>query len=221
MTDRERVYPDPPSAAAACARYIADFLEQSPRPLSFAISGGATPALLFDSLAAAHCGWDGVHIFWVDERAVPPTDPASNYRLAEERLLRPAAIPPGQVHRIRGELPPGEAARLYTEELRGRLPIDLLHLGMGADGHTASLFPASPLLDDRSGIAAPVPGRGRVTLLPGVLLAARNTVFLVTGTDKAATLDEVFRKSCAPQIRPACLFRDSAFWFLDRSAARP
>jgi 6-phosphogluconolactonase len=219
MTEGEHVYPDAGAAAAACALHIAGLLERAGRPASLALSGGSTPGLLFDALAGAGIGWDGVHIFWADERSVSPDDPASNYRLAEEHLLRPAGIAPGQVHRIRGELPPEEAAKLYSAELRDWPAFDVLHLGMGADGHTASLFPGSPLLEDRGNIAAAVPGRHRVTLLPGILLAARHTVFLAAGRDKAEALRDVLRDPCDPHRRPACLFRDRAHWFVDLAAA--
>src|SRR5207249_6007969 len=130
---------------------------------------------------------------------------ASNYRLADECLIRPAQIPHRQVHRICGEMTPKTAAARYAEEIRdffglgeGEFPhFDLVHRGMGPDAHTASLFPGDPLLEDREHIAAPVYveklKQWRVTLLPGALLAAKHTVFLVTGEDKAEAVRNVFQ----------------------------
>jgi 6-phosphogluconolactonase len=125
-----------------------------------------------------------------DERCVPPSDPASNYRLAKDWLIQGARIPERNVHRIAGEIAPKEAAHLYAEQIRrffSREPdemprFDVVQCGMGAAAHTASLFPGEPLLDDRAGIAAavfaPQSRQWRVTLLPGPLLAARHVVYL-------------------------------------------
>jgi len=166
---------------------------------TLAISGGSTPKLLFARLAASGFSWDRVHLFWVDEAHGAATDPASNYKLAYDHLIGPAHIAPHQVHRIVGELPPEAAAEKYTQEIRdffrlqkGELPkFDVVHRGIGPDAHTASLFPGEPLIDDLQGIAsavyAPQFKQWRVTLLPGVLLAARHTVFLVCGADKSGS----------------------------------
>ena len=214
-----RLYGDAGAAAAECARRLAgvlgEALEGTGRA-TLAVSGGSTPRLLFDSLAGAGLPWGRIHVFWTDERAVPPDHPQSNYRLAMEHLLGPAGVPPAQAHRMAGELPPEEAARLYTGELRGffglspgALPcFDAVHLGMGADGHTASLFPGSPLLEDRANIAAAafngaVQPPWRVTLLPGVLAAARHTVFLVAGEDKAGVVREVLEGPYEPRQLPS------------------
>jgi len=198
---------------------------------SFAVSGGSTPKLLFDRLAASGVGWDRVHLFWVDERCVPPTDDASNYKLAHQHLIAPARIPDGNVHRIHGELDPAEAAARYAEDIRrffrldgAELPrFDVMHRGMGPDAHTASLFPGSALIDDHAGIAAavfaPQFNQWRVTLLPGVLEAARHTVLLVAGADKAEALRGVFHEAYDPRKYPAQIAATQAVWFLDRSAA--
>lgn len=229
--------PDPDSAAQACARHITGILEQAlsgQDRATMALSGGTTPGLLFDHLVRSGFRWDRVHFFWVDERAVPPTDPQSNYRLAEERLLVPARVPHNHVHRIDGELHPDRAARRYAEEIQeffrlepGQMPhFDVVHRGMGPDGHTASLFPGSPMLDDREGIAAAVfaehLNQWRVTLLPGVLLAARHTVFLVTGADKAEAVRNVFQCDYEPRRYPAQIASHHGrrvAWFVDQAAA--
>jgi len=229
--------PDAQGAAEACARHIFGLLEAAVAArgrASLAISGGSTPKLMFQKMAATPCAWDRVHLFFVDERCVPPEDAASNYRLANENLIAAAKIPAANVHRILGEIEPAEAARRYAEEIReffglkeGELPpFDVLHRGMGPDAHTASLFPGDPLIDDRTGIAAATFAKKfniwRVTLLPGVLLAARNTVFLVAGEDKVEALRAVFHAPYDPKKLPSQLGNDgdSVAWFLDESAAR-
>src|SRR5438477_3911861 len=204
------VYDDAQQTASACVRKILELLStalsRAPRA-TIAISGGSTPKLLFGELAKAEFDWTNVHIFWVDERCVPPTDPQSNYKLAKETLLDPARIPAGNVHRIQGELDPHVAARLYADEIRaffalppGLLPaFNIIHRGMGPDAHTASLFPGEPLIDDHKNIAAAVYvekfHQWRVTLLRGVLEAARQTIMLVAGDDKAVPLPSVL---CGP-----------------------
>ena len=231
MSANRNVLPDAASAAEACARHILRLLADAlgERDATLAISGGSTPNLLFDRLAASGFRWDRVHLFWVDERCVPPTDDASNYKLAREHLIEPAGIPAANVHRILGELEPHEAASRYGEEV-GRVfrpastpRFDVVHLGMGPDGHTASLFPGSPLLEDREGVAAavyaPKFNQWRVNLLPGVLIAARNIVFLVAGADKAQTLRSALEGEYDPRKIPARIVARQATWFLDRAAA--
>jgi len=237
MSVRWHTYPDPAGAAEACAHHIAALLDEAlagQDRATLAVSGGATPRLLFDKLAAARLPWDRIHLFWVDERCVPPHDPQSNYRLAEDHLIRPARVPLRNVHRIDGELKPEHAARRYVEDIQesfalepGELPhFDVVQRGMGADAHTASLFPGSPLIDDRDGIASAVYveklRQWRVTLLPGVLMAARHTVFLVTGADKAPAVRNVFQAEYDPKLYPAQMASHHSrrvAWFLDQAAA--
>ncbi|HLK46828.1 MAG TPA: 6-phosphogluconolactonase, partial [Bryobacteraceae bacterium] len=182
-------------------------------------------------LAALRFDWSRVHLFWVDERCVPPADPASNYKLAKDWLLPGARFPERNVHRIVGEIAPQEAAHRYTEEIRrffkldpGEMPqFDVVQCGMGPDGHTASLFPGSPLIGDRAGIAeavfAPQLNQWRVTLLPGPLLAARNVLYLASGADKAEAARAVFEGPSEPQKFPAQLIGKRGEWFLDEAAA--
>jgi 6-phosphogluconolactonase len=201
---------------------------------TFAISGGSTPRLLFEKLAQTKFRWDHVHLFWVDERCVQPSDPASNYKLAEDYLIRPAHIPQRHAHRIVGEIAPKAAATRYDGEIRdffgleeGEMPhFDLVHRGMGPDAHSASLFPGEPLIDDREHIAAavfvPKFNQWRVTLLPGVLLAAKHTVFLVAGEDKAEAVRAVFKEEYEPMKYPAQIASHhgrGVVWFLDGKAA--
>jgi 6-phosphogluconolactonase len=226
-------YPDAKIAAEACAGFIIERLSDT-EEATLAVSGGSTPKPMFEALAARRFPWDRVHVFWVDERAVPPTDPQSNYKLAAESFLIPAGVPQNNIHRVHAELTPEAAARRYEEHIRdffglepGEMPhFDVIHRGMGPDAHTASLFPGEPLIDARQGIAAAVYvgklGQWRITLLPGVLESARNTAMLVTGPDKAEALRAVFQEPYAPKNYPAQLgSRSSAVtWFLDQSAAR-
>ena len=167
MSVRWHKLPDANATAEAGAHHIIGLLEEVSRGqefATFAVSGGSTPKLMFQKLAATRFPWDKVHIFWVDERCVPPTDDASNFKLADDFLIHPAHIPQRNVHRVMGELTPATAAKRYAGEVRdffgleeGEMPrFDVVHRGMGPDAHTASLFPGEPLIDDREGIAAAV-----------------------------------------------------------------
>lgn len=233
----ERVMaPTPQAAAEACAGRILELLDtaltQAPHA-TLAVSGGSSPKPMFDSLARSGFRWDRVHIFWVDERCVPPTDDASNYGMVYEHLIAPARIPEENVHRIRGEMAPREAAKRYEEEIRGffksrGLPgpprFDVVHRGMGADGHTASIFPGEPLIWECRGIVAglfaPRLNQWRVTLLPGALVSAKHTVVLATGADKADAVRAVFEEPYDPIRIPAQIEAGHATWFLDDAAAR-
>lgn len=236
MSVHQIVSPNAQGAAEFCADHIFGLLKlalgRNDRA-SLAVSGGSTPKLLFQKMAATPFAWDRVHLFFVDERCVPPSDSASNYKLANDNLIAPAHIPTGNVHRIIGEVAPPDGAERYAAEIReffglreGEMPqFDIIHRGMGPDAHTASLFPGDPLINDVAGIAASTFAKKfnqwRVTLLPGVLRAARNTVFLVAGEDKAEPLHSVFHAPYDPMKYPSQLGNDgeSVAWFLDASAA--
>ncbi|MGB9456508.1 MAG: 6-phosphogluconolactonase [Bryobacteraceae bacterium] len=226
-----------PAAAEACAGQIVASLEEvlsSQELATLAVSGGTSPKLMFERLAAANLPWNRTHLFFVDERMVPPSDPASNFKLANDHLILPARVPQSSVHRVLGELAPQAAAQRYAEEIRrffglneGDLPrFDVVHRGMGPDGHSASLFPGDPLIEDREGIAAatfaPQFRQWRVTLLPGVLMAAKSTVFLVTGDDKKEALRSVIKGEYDPMKYPAQIATrpgHDVAWFLDEAAA--
>lgn len=232
------IYPGEQKAAEAAAQSVLNLLEERLSGESYAtvaVSGGKSPKLMFEAMAHAKFDWSRVHIFWVDERAVPPSDPQSNYLLAEQTLLNPAHIPAKNVHRVQAELTPDEAAQRYTTEIReffslepGELPhFDVVHRGVGPDAHTASLFPGEPLIEDRENIAAAVYveklTQFRITLLPGVLLAARHTVMLVSGADKAEAVRAIFQEPYQPVKYPAQITAHhgrSVSWFLDQPAAR-
>jgi 6-phosphogluconolactonase len=229
---------DANAAAEAGARHIIGLLEEAlsgQDTATFAVSGGTTPKLMFQKLAATRFPWEKVHIFWVDERSVPPTDVASNFKLADDFLIQAAHIPHRNVHRVMGELPPAAAAKRYAGEIReffglegSEMPrFDVVHRGMGPDAHSASLFPGEPLIDDREGIAAAVYvaqlHQWRVTLLPGALMAAKHTVFVVAGDDKAEAVRAVFQEEYDPKKYPAQIVPPQGrgvTWFLDEAAAR-
>jgi len=231
------VYATASEAAHACALRAAEFLTKrliQAEFATFAISGGSTPAIMFPILAACPVDWKRVHLFQVDERRVPPDDEKSNYRLAFQDLITPAKIPAENVHRIHGELTAEEAAMRYVADIQqffgtnpGVVPVfDLVHRGMGGESHTASLFPGEPLIGDTTGIAAavtvPVAPYERVTLLPGPLAAARHTLMLVAGADKAKALQQVLHSQYEPFHYPAQIgtWGDAnADWFVDTAAA--
>jgi 6-phosphogluconolactonase len=231
-----RILPTTQAAAEECAAFILKSLAQtleSQERATLAISGGSSPKLLFSVMAKAAFDWSKVHFFWVDERCVPPTDGQSNFKLADDALLTPAKIPLQNIHRVYGELPPEEGAARYVADIaavfqvkKGELPVfDMLHRGMGPDGHTASLFPGEPLIADRTGIAAHVwvekTKMDRVTLLPGVLLAAKHTVLQVSGAEKADALKHVLTGPEDLLSYPCQLGSrgEKATWFLDEAAA--
>jgi 6-phosphogluconolactonase len=183
------VYGDAEAAAKAAVEWIvASYVLVGQRTFRMALAGGTTPKLAYASLAGADLQWTGVEVFFSDERAVPPQDPASNFRMVDEVLLSRVSIPKSNVHRMQGELGAERAAEVYEREL-GTAPCDLVVLGMGDDGHTASLFPGSPALaeTERRVVAAPspVPPLERVTFTFRALDEARLVLFLITGRAKA------------------------------------
>ena len=208
-----------------------------------ALSGGSTPRALFALLAserfAASVDWSRVHVCWGDERAVPPDAAASNYRMAREALLDHVPIPASQVYRIRGEDPPMKAAADYEQTLRTLFatpvgpprpePVarfDLVLLGMGDNGHTASLFPGLHAVREaeRWVVAESVAevGMWRITLTPVVLNAAAEVVFLVGGADKAAMLHRVLDGPVDPDALPAQIVaphHGRLRWLVDTGAA--
>jgi 6-phosphogluconolactonase len=208
-----------------------------------ALAGGSTPRGLYAALAMSEVAglvdWRRTHVFWGDERCVPPDDPASNYRLARITLLDRVAIPAANVHRIRGEDAPEQAAVAYERELRQVLDtpdgppsvrpgrrLDLVLLGMGGNGHTASIFPRLAAVRERerwvmAEHVAEVAG-WRITLTPPVLNAAAQVLFLVSGADKAAMLHRVLEGPIDPDALPAQVIapRDGALtWLVDEGAA--
>ena len=225
-------------AAARFRRVAADRVAAAGR-FSVALSGGSTPRALYRLLGEPPfreaIDWPRVHLFWGDERFVPPDHADSNYRLAREAFISRVPIPSGNVHPMPTEAAdPNAAAAQYEETLRRFLAVpegewprfDLILLGLGADGHTASLFPGSPLLDEHRRLvaAAHVPklDAWRLTLTPPALRGARHVVFLVSGSDKASVLREVVEGPYDPHRLPAQLVqpeKGDLTWLVDEAAA--
>jgi 6-phosphogluconolactonase len=186
------------------------------------LAGGRTPGPVYRELASeSSVDWQQVDVFFGDERAVPPDHPDSNYRMVNLALLSRVPIPPDQIHRMEAERPDREAvAREYERALPLRL--DVLVLGMGPDGHTASLFPGSPALDERRRLVVPVhgpkPPAERLTITPPVIEAARRVAVIATGEDKMAMVARAIEGPFAPKAVPVQLARRGV-WFLDRAAA--
>ena len=228
--------PDPESVAQRATRAISARLaaarEQRGRA-HLALSGGTTPGRTYELLAAGERDWDGIDVWFADERCVPPDDKESNYRLARETLLDPAGIAAAAVHRMEGELGPDEGARRYAEALRDGLAsgpepapvLDVIVLGIGPDGHVASLFPGAATLDAGEDAVclgvrdSPKPPPERITLSLAVLRAARSCVLLATGPAKA---DAVAAMLGAPDRRvPASLLRRERLVVIADDAAAP
>jgi 6-phosphogluconolactonase len=235
------VYADALEVARTAARRFVDWAWQAiARDGQFhvALSGGSTPREMYRLLATSEyrtqIDWARVHLFWGDERAVPPDNPESNYGAARRELLLRVPIPAGNVHRMEAEDPNiGAAAQRYEAALREYLPLDdrgfprfhLVFLGMGADGHTASLFPGTQALRETSRwVSTPMVaklGMRRMTLTLPVLEAARRITFLITGADKAARLQEVLCGSPQPPL-PAQMVQPregERIFLVDRAAA--
>ena len=222
------------AAADEFARSAAEAVRDG-RPFRVALSGGSTPRALYRRLTRppyrAAIAWKRVRFFWGDERCVPPGSRRSNYRMARETLIDPLEIPPRQVFRMKGEQEPQAAARAYEQTLRrhaaGRpVRLDLVLLGLGEDGHTASLFPGTAALDpSRKIVAANYVAKfseWRITLTYRALNAARRVVFVVSGAEKASAAAKILQKGSGWRELPAsgvCPRRGSLLWLLDEAAA--
>ena len=228
-----RVFENPQELARAAAQTFAQQAAESIREqgrFAVALAGGSTPRALYELLATGYrdaLDWGGVHAFFGDERCVPPDHEDSNYRMAQRTLL--SRVPVGSAHRMRGELAPPEAAVLYEEELKaffgGPPRFDLVLLGIGEDGHTASLFPRTPALDVRDRWVIENPEQKlkttRLTLTVPSINAAREVLFLVAGEGKAEALREILEVNADPHDYPAKLVRPASgpAWVVDRAAA--
>jgi 6-phosphogluconolactonase len=232
-----RTYPDSDRLARAAAEHFVTLAargRRGGRRFAVALAGGSTPRAAYALLAteefAARVDWSRVHVFWGDERCVLPDHPDSNYRMAREALLDKIPIPTENVHRMRGELVPDEAAAAYQAELEAVLGaggrFDLILLGMGGDGHTASLFPGAAALHEgaRWVVAHYVDklAAWRVTLTPAAINAAAQVTFIVSGAGKAQRLLEVLAGPYQPDVLPAQIVRPTdgrLLWLVDAAAA--
>lgn len=203
---------------------------------NIALSGGSTPKTLFELLASEYkdqIDWSKTDVFWGDERCVPPDDPDSNYYMARETLLDSVPLPPSNIYRIKGELPPDDGAAQYEETLHtyfhDQLPrLDVILLGMGDDGHTASLFPGTDVLTEQTRWVAPnhvatVKQTWRITFTAPVINNAANVMFLVAGAGKAERLKQVLQGEYRPTELPSQLIKPTngnLIWAVDQAAAR-
>jgi 6-phosphogluconolactonase len=238
-----RVSPTPLATARAAAQFFLDSAAKAATARGvarIAISGGTTPKVMFGLLANPNepflkqVPWDRLELYWVDERCVPPDDPGSNYRMTKEALLSKVPLAAERVHRMEGELEPDVAAARYESTIRNTFRLegaetptfDLVLLGMGDDGHTASLFPHTEALNELSHIVVPnhVPQKDtwRITLTWPVINQGRAVAFLVEGEGKAQVLDDVFRGAYQPEKYPSQLIRPASgllILLLDAAAA--
>jgi 6-phosphogluconolactonase len=219
-------------AAADIARFAESTREQR-GVAHLALSGGSTPRRTYELLGARPADLEGVEAWFADERCVAPADEQSNYRLVAETLLVPAGIAPEMVHRMQGELGPDEGARRYAQALREGLEsgveglpvLDLIVLGIGPDGHVASLFPGSPTLDAGDDVVclgvhdSPKPPPERITLSLAVLRAARRCLLLATGAEKADAIDAALGEPS--RHVPASLLRRERLTVIVDDAAAP
>lgn len=221
------------------AKSFAKYLQGSVAETSevhIALSGGSTPKVVFDELAADFhdsIDWTKVHFYWGDERCVPPDDEESNYKMTVDHLLSKIDVPEENIHRIYGENIPKEEALRYSEVLKSRLPLfegvpqfDLIILGMGDDGHTASIFPYNIHLWASANVCEvavhPDSGQKRITITGKVINNAKKVAFLVTGNSKTAKVREIVGKNGDYQAYPASLVAPKSGgldWFLDGAAA--
>ncbi len=237
------VEPDTAALARRAAQYFTEMVSEAVADQNharIAISGGSTPKAAFQLLADPHqpwrarMPWDKLDLYWVDERAVPPDHPDSNYRMTREALVQHVTLPCSQVHRMEGELDPEVAAARYESELRNSFRLegaesprfDLISLGMGPDGHTASLFPYTNAIHEMSRLVTanhvPQLDTWRVTLTWPVINHARSVFFVIAGEGKAERVREVFMGPRDPERLPSQLIWPSSgilTLFLDKAAA--
>jgi 6-phosphogluconolactonase len=235
-----KIFPTPYDLAMKYAEEMANMIAESAisnKLFTLALSGGSTPELLFTLLSekfAESVPWQIVHIFWGDERCVAPDNPESNFGLAKSRLLSRIDIPSGNIHRIKGEDDPEKEALRYSEEIslftrkRNGLPLfDLIILGLGEDGHTASIFPGHLELMNSDKICAtafhPVTLQRRITLTGKVINNAETVTFLVAGKNKENVVEKMFKKEPSSLNYPSTYIvpvHGRLCWYIDKEAGR-
>ena len=243
LTIKYYVEPDPAALARRAACHLVEMASEAAEAngrARIAVSGGSTPKAAFQLLAdpeqpfRKRMPWEDLELFWVDERTVPPDHPDSNYHMTREALLDHVPLHPQQVHRMEGELDPEVAAARYESELRNTFRLegaetprfDLISLGMGDDGHTASLFPHTAAIHEMGRLVTanhvPQKNTWRITLTWPVINQARSVFFLIGGADKAERVHEVFMGPRDPERLPSQLIWPSSgilTLFLDKASA--
>lgn len=232
-----RIFSTPKKVYKAIAKEIVRLTHESNQAIfDIALSGGNSPKGLFNTIGkkyAESIPWEKIHLWWGDERCVAPDDEQSNYKMTSENLLANISIPEENIHRIRGEEAPDKEAIRYSREmdetlnLRGKDPVfDLIILGLGDDGHTASIFPDQIELfeyDDNCAVAQhPISGQKRITMTGNVLNNANQIFFLVTGENKSMRVAEIMNDNEAAKLLPAYYIspkKGELIWFLDEEAA--
>jgi len=236
---RNYIYPDKDTLVAAFTCEFSNILKEyaeEGRQIHIALSGGSTPISIFRKLAeqTSREEWSHVSLYWGDERCVPPDDPESNYGNARKELIDPLGLDKALIHRIRGEEDPREEAERYGNELLKFLPgesgfpvFDWIWLGLGADGHTASIFPQEIELWTSGSPCVfahhPNSGQSRISLSGGVLNAAKRVTFITTGEQKAQVVREIFMKEGNYNQYPAFYVNPASEdleWYMDQDAAK-
>ncbi len=229
------IYKDKQEVAQEFSKYLKDFVAGK-EAVHMALSGGSTPKIVFDVLAdlyAEEINWNTIHLFWGDERCVPPTHDDSNYKMTVDHLLSKINIPEENIHRIKGENKPDYEAERYSQVLEEKLPLensipqfDLVILGMGDDGHTASIFPHEIDLwkSNKNCVVAihPDSGQKRVSITGKIINNAKEVAFLVTGASKSEKVRIITKKEPGSDTFPAKLVSPTSKklqWFLDEDAA--
>ncbi|WP_422860241.1 6-phosphogluconolactonase [Flagellimonas sp. S174] len=230
-----KIYKDKNEVATAFSSYFVDFVKDKDQ-VHIALSGGSTPKIVFDVLASKYgdkIDWSSIHFYWGDERCVPPDDSESNYKMTVDHLFSKIEVPKENIHRILGERNPnGEAMRyanlleINLDRVEGVPQFDLVILGMGDDGHTASIFPHQIELweaEDHCVVAThPESGQKRVSINGKVINTAKEVAFLVTGQGKAEKVEMITQKKEGFEKYPASLVNPASgklLWFLDKDAA--
>jgi len=226
----------PQDLADAFARQLVNWINESPNDtFHLALSGGKTPSLLFSLLAEKYTNeinWSKIHFWWGDERMVPPADPESNFGVANKLLFSKIGTEPGQIHRVKGESDAVAESKIYSAEIQLHIPslngwptFDLIMLGIGDDGHTASIFPNQMQLMRSDRITAiavhPESGQKRVTLTGEVLNNAQRVAFLATGGSKSKIFNEIISSSDNASAYPAAHIHPigELYWFVDEECS--
>jgi len=241
MTAEIKIFPEPGKLAEAVALELKKATKQASdarRRFNLVLAGGGTPRAVYEHFTRPEfktsIQWNCVHFFWGDERCVPPDHADSNFQMARESLLDPLKISEENIHRMRGENDPTAESTRYANEIKNNLNerlgdtprFDWILLGLGTDGHTASLFPGKDVIEDRSGLCAvaiqPESGQQRITLTHRVLNQAHRVTFIVTGKSKTQVIADILNASPKSKNYPSAQVHPkegTLEWFLDEEAA--